>query len=259
MLAEGKLEHLPRHVREILHSYLVDLSKTWGAALEAVVLYGSAVRGGFLEGRSNLNLLIVLNAHDSAALKRYGMAHRRWSREGIVVPVLMTKEDIALSWYLFPLEWVEISQSHVVLVGENPFGHKDPDPHRLTLECNREIANNLIRLRQRYIEGECTPEVIQMLLPLSMTSLLPALRGVAYILKHPTTGSVESFLQGMGELLQMDPAPMIQAWHMKTGEVSPGTLELPRVFDYYVECVNILADRASQALSATVFAGHNPL
>lgn len=257
-LAKGKLEHLPRNIRETLRLYVADVSKIWGAALEAVLLYGSAVQDRFLEGRSNLNVLIVLTAHDSAALKRYGTAHRRWSREGIVVPLVLTKEDMTFSWSLFPLEWLEISQSHAVLVGDNPLNQGDPEPSRLAPECIREISNNLIRLRQRFIEGGGTPEVIQMLLPLSITSLLPALRGVAFLLKHSTTGSVESFLQSTGEIFTMDMTPLIQVWQMKAGQVTPGSLELPRVFDHYLECVNTLATCVSQALSTTLPSGPRP-
>ena len=57
---EGVLQGLPTEIRQTLRSFVADVSKLFGSSLDGVILYGSAARGEYLPGRSNLNLLMVL-------------------------------------------------------------------------------------------------------------------------------------------------------------------------------------------------------
>jgi predicted nucleotidyltransferase len=68
---EGALGQVPEDVRRTLRSYLADVTKVFGPEVEAVILYGSAARGDYLPGRSNVNLLILLKRQDGALLREY--------------------------------------------------------------------------------------------------------------------------------------------------------------------------------------------
>lgn len=93
-MSDGALQKLPFDVRETLRSYLTDVTALFGPTLEAVILYGSAARGDYIPGRSNINLLLLLAKHDIGVLQRYGKEHRRWSKEHIVVPLFLTEEEL---------------------------------------------------------------------------------------------------------------------------------------------------------------------
>ena len=51
---------LPRETQEALDRAVAALTKTLGANLHSLVLYGSAVRGNLVPKVSDLNLLILL-------------------------------------------------------------------------------------------------------------------------------------------------------------------------------------------------------
>ena len=87
----------------------------FGEQLEGMLLYGSAVRGEFLPGRSNLNILLLVPSYDSVVLKQYSALHRQWSKEQIVVPLFLTEEELRFSAAVFPLEFLEIQEQHRVL------------------------------------------------------------------------------------------------------------------------------------------------
>ena len=86
--AERLIEGLPNDIRKRLQTYVKEVTGVFGEQLEGMLLYGSAVRGEFLPGRSNLNILLLVSSYDSAVLKQYSVLHRRWSKELIVVPLL---------------------------------------------------------------------------------------------------------------------------------------------------------------------------
>ena len=240
---------LPREIRETLRPYLEDVSAVFGSSLEAVVLYGSAARGDFRSGLSNLNLIFLLKTHDVSFLEQYAKRHRRWTKEGIVVPLFLTEQELRTLVDLFPLEFLELSHARMVLTGRDPFVSLHPDPRRLSVQCLQEIRGNLLRLRQRFVEGGGSAEAIQVMIPLSITALLPALRGLATILNLSMHGSAEELLGEVQKNLDLDLTPLVEALRLKYGAISPGIWELPRLFARYATTVEALGDRASKALA----------
>ncbi|MGH7166684.1 MAG: hypothetical protein ACREIS_14290, partial [Nitrospiraceae bacterium] len=202
-----------------------------------MILYGSAARGDFLPGRSNLNLLLLLSDHDVQALKQYGNAHRRWNREHIVVPLILTLEELRRSLDLFPLEYFEIKEHHVLLAGRDPFPELDVPTRNLRLQCEQGLRGNLLRLRQRFVEGAGKPEAAAMLLPLSLTALLPCLRGLFRLLGYPGPVRAEALLNDLRARLGMDVTALQDVLNLKRGLITPGPVELPRLFERYASSI----------------------
>lgn len=244
MRGEAHWQALPPEVQETVRAYLKEVSGVFGANLQAVILYGSAARGDFLPGRSNLNLLLLLEKPDLDALRRYAEGHRRWAREGIVAPLVVTDAELR-SWpEIFPLEHVELRQHHFVLAGRDPFPPIEPAPGQLARECVQDMQGNLLRLRQRVMEGGATPEAIQLLLALSVTALLPALRAVARLKGGPVSDRDEDLLADLTSVVGVDCEAVAEAWRVKAGVSSPGKLELPRLLERYLACVERLTEAA---------------
>src|SRR5215813_12377113 len=120
-MTERLIEGLPDEVQNLLRIYVSELKDRFGEQLEGVLLYGSAIRGEFLPGRSNLNILLLVSSYDSAVLKQYSALHRQWSKEQIVAPLFLTEEELRVSAEVFPLEFIEIQEHHRVLDGRDPF------------------------------------------------------------------------------------------------------------------------------------------
>ena len=118
---ERLIEGLPNDTQKLLQTYVKEVKGVFGEQLEGMLLYGSAVRGEFLQGRSNLNILLLVSSYDSAVLKQYSALHRRWSKEQIMVPLFLTEEELRMSAAVFPLEFLEIQEQHRVLGGRDPF------------------------------------------------------------------------------------------------------------------------------------------
>ncbi|MBM4125207.1 MAG: hypothetical protein FJ246_09710 [Nitrospira sp.] len=240
---ETRLQTLPPEVRRTLRSYVDEVTERFGPSLQAVILYGSAAGGDFLPGRSNLNLLLLLSQCDGATLQRYGKAHRRWSKEGLVVPLFLSETDLRASAEVFPLEYIEMKEQHVLLAGRDPFSDLPIDLRHVRLQCEQEIRGNLLRLRQRFVEGAGTQEAIMMLLPLSLTALLPCLRGLLRLMGLPIPQGAEALLSNMSSSLGFDSQVLQEVLGLKRGQISPGPLETPRLFERYLASLQSLVQR----------------
>lgn len=245
-MTEWLIEGLPDATLKLLRTYVKEVKSLFGEQLEGMLLYGSAVRGEFLPGRSNLNILLLVPSYDSAVLKQYSALHRQWSKEQIVVPLFLTEEELRFSAAVFPLEFLEIQEQHRVLSGRDPFIGFHVKTDRLREAVVQGLMSHLLRLRQRYVEGSGGAEATTILLPLSITSTLPLLRGVQRLLGRPVLSHSDAMIKDVAEQLTLDLQGLLDVLLLKRGQVSPGSHEIPRLFDRYLQAVTLLTRTVEQ-------------
>jgi predicted nucleotidyltransferase len=243
------IDGLSEEIHKLLKSYVKDVTKTYGKDLEGIILYGSAVRGEFLQGRSNLNVLLVMSSYDLAVLKRYDGIHKRWSKEQVLVPLFLTAADLHSASLIFPVEYHDIHDCHRLLWGQDPFVGLTIDSRYLTAEVLQALRGNLLRLRQRLVEGRSTGEAITILLSLSITALLPVLRGLQRLLGRPALAHGEPLLRDLESYLEVDLSGLRDALLLKRGQISPGQKEIPRLMDRYLESLTRLVTTAEARIT----------
>jgi hypothetical protein len=237
---ERVIEGLPDDTQRLLRTYAKEVIGAFGEQLEGMLLYGSAVRGEFIPGRSNLNILLLVSSYDSAVLKQYSELHRRWSKEQIVVPLFLTEEELRMSAAVFPLEFLEIQEQHRVLGGRDPFIGFHVKTDRLRETVIQGFTSQLLRLRQRYVEGGGDNDATTILLSLSITSTVPLLRGIQRLLGRPALSHSEAVITDVAEQLKLDLQGLLDVWSIKRGQISPGPHEVPRLFDRYMQATSLL-------------------
>lgn len=234
---------LPEEIQDLLTRYVAQITETWSTDLDGLLLFGSAARGDFIVGRSNINMLVLVRSLSVDLLQRAGKLHQEWGKHQIIAPLLLTEDDLARSGRLFPLETLQISQHHVVLAGHDPFVEFHFDRDRLAWQCEQELMANLLRLRQRFIEGAGRIEAIQALLLLSITAVLPCIRGLLHIMEKPSKEKDVEILEHLPATLQFDPTTFLEILSIKRGLSSPGSLEWSKTFSRYLQNLELFLKR----------------
>ena len=234
---------LPEDVRDIFAQYVEQINQKWSTDLHGLILFGSVARGDYILGRSNINTLLIINNRSMDLLQRAGQLHRQWGKHQIIAPLLMTEEDLGRSANLFPLELLQMKQHHVVLSGQDPLEIITINETTLGWQCEQELMANLLRVRQRFIEGEGRIEAIQALLILSITAVLPCIRGILYLLGQPSTEKDVEILEQLPDTLQFDSTTFLDILNMKRGLSSPGSKEWIKVYDRYLEQLERFSQR----------------
>lgn len=75
------------------------------------------------------------------------------------------------------------------------------------------------------------------LLSLSMTGLVPCVRGWLRLKDLPVPAKTEQQIEEIGRRLTVDSKPLLEAWDLRCGRTSPGPVEMPRLFDRYLTAV----------------------
>lgn len=116
----------------------------------SAVLYGSAARGDYLPGRSDVNLLLLAEDAASAVLHSLGPALREWRRTVQEPPLFMTRAEWSRATDVFPIEIADMQTGYKVLRGLDPVQELRVDRVDLRWALEREFRGKLIRLRQGY-------------------------------------------------------------------------------------------------------------
>src|SRR5882762_763713 len=93
------------------------LGKELGANLYSCCLYGSAVRGNFIEGISDINLLIVLNESNPTA---HQAVTRAIGSEKQIDPFILGRPGFARSANAFASKFASIKRNYRVVHGADP-------------------------------------------------------------------------------------------------------------------------------------------
>ena len=75
---------LPGEVQEHLEKIMAQIHQDWSSDVDGLVLFGSAARGDFIAGRSNINLLVVVRGLSVEFMQGMGRLHCQWGKHKIV-------------------------------------------------------------------------------------------------------------------------------------------------------------------------------
>jgi predicted nucleotidyltransferase len=202
---------------QVLERMVRDLESALGEKLVSVVLYGSAARGDFEEGTSDFNLLLVLSDLSPSTLEALTKPVRSWERQGQPSPRYFTRETLADAADVFPIEFLDIKQCRIVKSGEDPFERLEIHRDHLRLQCERELREKMMRLRERYIECNARPKELRRLLTDSYTTFAAIFRGCLHLTtagEEPPVHNdevVSAFCSRAG----LDPAPFDEVDRLK--------------------------------------------
>jgi predicted nucleotidyltransferase len=245
---DERLSHLPHELRAQLQVFCEQLEDRLGKELCAVVLYGSAARGDWDAARSDVNVLVVLHHAKKPQLDAVMGPLDVAQRAAAVRPLVVTRDDLERSSDVFPLRFLDMQRSHVLLWGdEDPLEAVDIAWDELRLDVEQAIKNLLWRMRQRYLMDGHRPERIGALLSSSVDPFLMAMGALMFLQDGQWwLSGKEKIAQAMIEELEVDAQLMDKLLELRHGHLEPSPEQVMTLFDNFLRLVELAAQRADQ-------------
>lgn len=140
---EGKLSELVSRLKEAA-----------GKNLESVVLYGSAARGTYKPGASDLNVLCTLVTIDVKELQLLSPVVNWWTQQmKEPAPLFFLTEELERSTDVFAIESLDVKRAHRVLFGKDPVESLEVPMNLHRVEVERDLRMTLLRLRQHILHS----------------------------------------------------------------------------------------------------------
>ncbi len=172
------LDKLDTQARKIIEPYLNELLKIHQENVISIFVCGSVAAADYVYKVSNITLLVVLEKLEFQDLQKSLKAISKGINKKIAAPLFLTRKHIETSTDVFPVEFLEMKETHLLLYGEDLLAPLEINPANIRLFCEEQIKGKLIRIRQAYLERGLKRKGIEALLKESLSSLTPVFRNL---------------------------------------------------------------------------------
>ncbi|MGB8474293.1 MAG: nucleotidyltransferase domain-containing protein [Candidatus Acidiferrum sp.] len=166
-----------------------------GENLESMILYGSAARGDYKEGHSDLNVLCLLRSVAARELSRVAPVVHWWCKDQKEpAPLFFTTAELRASADVFSIELLDMQQCRRVLYGPDVV-QDIPVPmnlHRVQVE--HDLRTLLLKLRQHFLFNGQKESELRIAAAKSSSSALALLRHTLIVFEEqPPETAAEVF------------------------------------------------------------------
>ena len=171
----------PERPEDVYDEFVADNEEIFGDKLVAVCAYGSAARGEYVRGKSDINMLVILDSAQIETLRSALSYLKKWKKRSIATPLFLTREYIMTSLDTFPIEYLEMKSCYQCLFGEDLLKGLSLERSFVRLQCEREIRSKLLRLRQTFLETGGEPARVRELIVRSIPTFVVLLKSLLYV------------------------------------------------------------------------------
>lgn len=232
------LDMLNEEVKKKMVSYCSDLLMILGSNIRSILIYGSASSGEYIQGKSDINLLVVCDKIDIDVLKSLEKVVKGGIKRKIPPPLLFTPEHIKRSKDVFPIEFLEMKDNHVTIYGEEIFEKLDINDEHLRLECEEQIKGKLIRTRQAWFEATGNKKRVASLLYTSLVNIIPSVKGIIRLKGETPPLIRRDVIDMVDKLLDIDLYVFVEVLDAKKGVKIK---DIDNIFQRYLEALYLLA------------------
>jgi predicted nucleotidyltransferase len=157
---------------------LVKRLKEFAATnLECVILFGSAARGDFRAGHSDLNVACILHSLTVEELGRLANVVKWWSVEQKEpAPLFFTRDELRQAAEVFAIEILDMKHGRRVLYGADVVADIEVPMNLHRVQVEHDLRTTVLKLRQHYLRAPGNSKELAPILKKSFSGVLTLLR-----------------------------------------------------------------------------------
>ena len=238
-------EKLQPEVRKKFIPYLEKMLDMYGENLISVIVYGSAASGGYIKGVSDINSAFIFRELNFPVLKKGLRNISRGISDSIAAPLYLTREYISSSLDVFPIEFMDMKEKHVLLYGENIMSSMDIKGEHIRLFCEQQVKGKLVRIRQAYLEVGLSKKGMISLMTEALNTLIPVFRNLIRIKGGVPPLEKPAIIKALSAAFGLDAGVFLQVYGYSTGKEKITSAEAETLIDSFmneVEKLSVMVD-----------------
>jgi predicted nucleotidyltransferase len=219
----------------LIDTLLAGLDRALGASY-AAVLFGSVARGDYIDGVSDINVLIVLDDGTPTTLEKLHLPLMAWYDAGQMAPLLLTREEWHRASDVFPIEVVDLQDAHRLLRGADPVSTLTTNSVHLRLALEADLRGKLLRLRRGYVALHQDPIAMSRLLSSGSSQMALLFRALHRLVGRDIPREREAVIRGAAALAGFDAEAILAVdGHRGAGDWRASRVE----YECYIGAVEI--------------------
>ena len=181
-----------------------DLKDIYGENLLSVILYGENTEDEQSKSKLEQNIIVILKSLEASDLKNAIIAIKKWKKTKNPLPIFMSESEWLSSADVYPIEYVEIKNNYEILYGKNVVAPMSVSKYDLRLQCEYEIKNLLVRIRQIYLGNSDNPQFMVKTLEETSLKLVRILKSALNLFDEIAPDEYSEVIQKMAEKISFD-------------------------------------------------------
>lgn len=176
----------------------------FGKDLVSIILYGSAAGPDFQPGKSDINVMIVLTEDGMENLDKAFDVVKNWRKRGVAVPLFLTEEYINSSLDVFPIEYLNFRNKHLLFFGKEVLKNLEFRPEFLRLQCEREIKGKLLLLREAFLDTSGKGRALKRVITQALPALMAIFEALLYLKKIAVPEEKRSIIRTVADAFELE-------------------------------------------------------
>ncbi|MCB5260834.1 MAG: hypothetical protein PHY41_05165 [Candidatus Cloacimonetes bacterium] len=155
---------------------------------------------------SNYNAVIILDEDPDGWLEKLSPLAKYIHKHKLNLPLIINRRFIKYSLDSYPLEFINIisCQRENILVKEDLLANLQIKPADVRLQMEREFKSKWLLTRQVILEGKMNSRNLRHTLQLSITALIPCVKGFFFLSKQPYPQSSDELFAQAALICKID-------------------------------------------------------
>jgi hypothetical protein len=218
--------------------------------LKSVILYGSAATEEFHSKHSDLNILCLVGQADAAHLEGLHGPVDWWIRRGQRPPLVFTLEELRSSADIFTIELMDMKSRHKILYGENVLAEISVPPHYHSIQVERELRTNWLRLRQAILAAPRKPKAYLELMISSFSAFAALFRHAIIALGDAPAETKREAIDRVAKFAGADPAGFKTILGLREGKLRERDIDIEKTVNQYFSLVEAVTEEFDRQLDA---------
>lgn len=201
----------------LAEAFVDEFAAAVGNRISAAALFGSAARGEWVEGVSDVNVLILVDRIDGGLLTQGAPAAKAAVGRG-VTPLIMAVDEWRRASDVFAIELADMRDACRTLRGDDPAAAATfVQPSLLRLQAERELRAKLVHLHAGMLMGADDPRRLGQLLVHALPSFATYLRAALRLAGEPVPPGMAGVIAAGCELVGAGAAPFLAVNEARSG------------------------------------------
>jgi predicted nucleotidyltransferase len=245
-MSDIKIDNLKPKVAQKITPFLEEIFKRYVENIHSIYIVGSAITDDFDEKSSDINSIFVLKQMDLKFVELIAPFGKKYKKQGIAAPLIMTPEYIQRSLDVFPIEFLNFKMIHETIYGEDILNDIKIDLTNLRHQCEREIKTKLIGLRQGYISSEGDKKIIAENIISYITGYIPLFRSIILLMGKEPPVKKHEVLKDLSVYTGINTNILMKVFDMKRSTLKLSKNEMDAVFEEYYKTTEEISKKIDE-------------
>jgi predicted nucleotidyltransferase len=214
--------------------FLDEILEKYRDRIHSIYITGTAITDDYNDKSSDINSIFVLKEMDIKFLEILAPLGKKYGKNRVAAPLIMTPGYIDSSRDVFPVEFLNFKLIHSTVFGEDILKDIEIKKKDLRYQCERELKTKLIWLGQGYLSSLGHRKLLTEKFVNSITGYIPLFRALIVLFGKEAPVRQSDVITALSEAMNINTGVFAKVLKEKRERIKLSVEELNTIFeDYY--------------------------